>query len=229
MRTYRSNSAWANLERTGGKLGGSSCKGLPPFFWINTMTLIPDELGNQLQYLAPLSTGCNTVPPQKGNNPMYEKYDCGSSPCKANIAASSAQVVGSNLTITGPEMVAEDQRKYVAGRALMTIENKILQLRDKFKIDFEWRPKTVQEANERLRAGLFTIRNADKKDPIKYPWGGLQEVFSWRGPDDQADEKGYDDAVEKFAAFYQPLLDEIRIFDPKDALETLRKIEAYEV
>jgi len=214
--------------------------------WINAIgekMEYDDSYEEKTEYLARTKcpcngylSGCEECKQEKGNNPMREKYDyeCDTPPgtCtkdKANIAASSAQVIGSNLTIAGPEMVAEDERKYVARRALDTIEFKILQLRDKFKIDFDWRPKTVQEADTRLRAGLFTIRDADKKEVRPYPYMGLQDVFSWRGPDDQADVKGYDDAVEKFAAFYAPILDEIRIFDPKDSLESLRKIEAYDV
>ncbi len=217
MKTYRSNRYFLTeistppeqtLSEQVVNLEGVPAKVSLHSFGINIMPTWIDSTGEKMEYADSYEekkeylartkcpcdgylSGCEECKQEKGNNPMREKYDDipGLNPCpKTTIAAASSQVIGSNLTITGPEMVAEDMRKYLAGRALMTIEYKISQLRDKFKIDFEWRPKTVQEANERLRAGLFTIRNADKKDPIKYPWGGLQ-----------------------------------------DALETLRKIEAYEV
>src|SRR5436190_3817177 len=76
-----------------------------------------DSTGEKMEYLA-TTDSCHK---EKGNNPMREKYDEAPSTKTASITASSAQVVGSNLTITGPEMVAEEQRKFLARRALDTI------------------------------------------------------------------------------------------------------------
>ncbi len=187
------------------------------------------------RYLAPLSTGCNEVPPQKGNNPMYNSMPSFLDGCDCEICnpPKKQTVAGASVNINAPAQpdVPEEQRKFLSRRALETIASKVQKMRDKFKIDFNWQPKTVKEADERIRAGLFTIIDADKKDDVKFPiyWYGISEVWSWRGPDDQADKDGFDAAYEKFVEFYNPILDEIRIFDPKDALKSLRKIEAFEI
>lgn len=153
---------------------------------------------------------------------------------KAAAAANSGAVVA--LTSVPGEnqfTIMEEQRKYIARLALDVVQDKMAELSLKFKMGREFerelRPKTIQEAADRLKKGLYTMRDADKKDPIKYPYGGLQEVFSWRGPDDQADEKGFEAAAKDFMTFYAPLLTEIRIFDPKDGLESFKKIEAYQI
>lgn len=171
-------------------------------------------------YLAPKEE-CTQEDPvkQEGIIPMFPN-------AKINQAAANA---GAGVIINAPAELdtAEEQRKYIGRRALGVIDNKIVELREKFKLDFYYRPKTVQEAADRIKAGLFTLRGSEKKDPT--PYYGLDGHFSWRGPDDQADCDGYGAAVSKFIDFYIPLMDEIRIFDPKDALESLRKIEAYVV
>lgn len=153
---------------------------------------------------------------EKGNNPMYEKFKA--------TSTQTATVVN----MPAPTDTVEEQRKYLGRRALNVLGAKYYELDSKFKITFDYHPATVQEAAQRLKDGAYTMEGADKVDPIKYPWGGLQAVFSWRGPDDQPDELGYKAARTEFDAFASPLLDEIRIFDPKDGLESLRKLEAWE-
>lgn len=146
---------------------------------------------------------------------------------KVNAASAGAGVVIN----AGPEAnqftIQEEQRKYIARLALDTVADKMSELQDKYKITFDYRPKTVQEAADRLKKGLYTLRGADKKDDVRYTY--LDDVFSWRGPDDQPDKAGYEAAAEDFMKFYAPLLTEIRIFDPKDALESFKKIEAYQI
>lgn len=161
-------------------------------------------------------------PKEEGNNPMIEKY------------RSDLNVAAAGMTINAePEVnqftIEEEQRKFIAREALRVIYDKSFALREKFKIDFNFRPKTVQEAYKRLKDGLWSMPDAAKKDDVKYPWGGLQETFSWRGPDDQADEIGYEIAKEAMDKFTNPLLMEIRVLPPERAMESFRKIEAYEV
>lgn len=174
-------------------------------------------------YLAPTSTQATVepCPKEEGNIPMYTDTP------KAVINSAGAGVVLNASPEVNEFTIKEEQRKYIARLALDVHSDKIQALRDKYKIDFDFRPATVQEAADRLKKGLYTIKGADKKDPVRYSY--LDVVFSWRGPDDQADEDGYKAAVEDFLAFAGPLLTEIRIFDPKDGLESFKKLEAYQI
>lgn len=153
--------------------------------------------------------------------------DCAPAPKGSIFGKSNTANAGAGIILNAPAArdTAEEQRKYLGRRALDVLDDKLRELREKFKINFDYRPKTVQEATARLKAGLYTLRGAEKKDDVLYSY--LDDIFSWRGPDDQADYTGYEEASLKFQDFSRPLLDEIRIFDPKDALESLRKLEAY--
>jgi hypothetical protein len=154
---------------------------------------------------------------------MY-KYDYDCVPCSAATPKASA---AAGVTIVGspaPMSDAEMQRLYLGQRLRDAFLGKMDDLRTKFKIDFFWRPKTAQEAKARLDAGLFTIKDADKKDPVRYTY--LDNVFSWRGPDDQADVDGYDAARADLEKVYSATLDKIRIADPKDGLVILEAFKA---
>lgn len=176
-------------------------------------------------FFAPLDSDGYAVPVQieQGNNPMIEKY-------KANVAGAGAGVIINAGQEINAASIAEDQRKFLASEALRTLEDKLNELMAKFRLGFDYelslRPKTTQEAAARIAAGQFTIKGADKKDPQLYP--GLTNVFTWRTADQLPDRDGFDAAVEDMEAALFPLLTEIRIFDPKDGLESLKKIQAYD-
>lgn len=144
---------------------------------------------------------------------------------KVNSAAATA---GAGVVINAPAELdtAEVQRQYLGNRALDTFADKLNAATNEYKIVFNWRPATVQEAAERLKAGLYTMKGADKKDPVEYPYMGLQEVFSWRGPDDQPDEKGFALAAKKLGDNFATLMDKLRIVDPKDGLELFEAFKA---
>lgn len=165
----------------------------------------------------------NVCKQEEGIIPMRD-YDCNTAP-KVKVTSANA---GAGVYINAPEAVdtAEEQRKYLGRRALDTFASKMDALSVEYKIVFLWRPATVQEAAERLKAGLYTIRDADKKDPVAYPCFGLQDVFSWRGPDDQPDLKGFTEAVKKLNDNFSALMDKLRIVDPKDGLELFEAFKA---
>lgn len=146
---------------------------------------------------------------------------------KVNAASAGAGVILNAAPDVNQFTIQEEQRKYIARLALDTVADKTDALMEKYKISFSYRPKTVQEAADRMKKGQFTLRGADKKDDVRYTY--LDDVFSWRGPDDQPDTVGYEAAAKDFGDFYAPLLTEIRIFDPKDALESFKKIDAYQI
>lgn len=178
------------------------------------------------KYLA-TTIGCNQ---EKGNNPMFDKYDryndlseCDCEECRPTTSASTGVVINA----PPPSDIPEEQRKFIGRAALDVIDDKTVELLKKFKIDFDYRPKTVQEAAQRLKDGLYTMDGADKTDPVWYC--GLNRHFSWRGPDDQPDQEGYDKAKEELDKFVSPLLMEIRVFDPKDGLESFNKLKAYQI
>lgn len=153
--------------------------------------------------------------------------------------AGASATAGNVVSVVAPPAVTqavldEEAKKYVARRALDVIEMKKEALRMKFRIGYDYevdllRPKTVQEAAERLAKGEFTVKGADKKDPVKYPYGGLQDVFSWRTKETFEDKEGWEKAKADFATFYNPLLDEVRVFNAERGLEAFRKIEVYSV
>lgn len=160
-------------------------------------------------------------------------------PFRKTFGTKSTATAGNVVSVVAPPAVTqavldEEAKKYVARRALDVISEKKEALRMKFRIGYDYeigllRPKTVQEAAERLTKGEFTVKGADKKDPVKYPHGGLQDVFSWRTKETFEDKEGWEKAKADFKAFYNPLLDEIRVFYAERGLEAFRKIEAYAV
>jgi len=148
------------------------------------------------------------VPCQKGNNPMYEKFEAKSATAAVSITAPPA------------ETDAEKQRRFLGQRVIEVSCEKVSDLRKQFKIDDSgFRPRTAQEALARLTAGGFTIRGSDKTDPV--PYRGLDYHFSWRGPDDKADRAGYDAAYAEMSKLMSDSLDKIRVADPKDGLTIL--------
>lgn len=197
------------------------------------MSSYVNAMGECITYFAPTTSPVSREPGNKeeGNNPMY--MNTAPAAVKMNSVNAGAGVVIN----AGPEenqfTIMEEQRKYIARLALDAVEDIREKIAMKYKIgrifEHDLRPKTVQEAAARLKAGDYTMRGADKKDPVVYPYMGLQDVFSWRGPKDQPDKEGYDAAIEDFMAFSGPLMTEIRIFDPKEGLESYKKIEAYQI
>jgi hypothetical protein len=165
------------------------------------------------------------VPCQKGNNPMFDMYsvDVDDAPePNHNVKAAAGAVV--NIAAAPEVDTAETQRVYLGRRALDVLLDKQHALMVEFKIIFEWRPKTVQEALKRIQDGLFTMKGSEKTDPVPYSW--LNDVFSWRGPEDQPDEAGFKTASDKLQKTFEDLQDKMRILSPADGLKEFQAFQA---
>lgn len=171
-----------------------------------------------IDMLAPLNTSktVTKVPVQKGNNPMaYDSYST-----KSAVAAAS---------VTAAPLPEVAQRDYLKKRAYEIQSDIRSGLRETYKLDgyFDNAPKTYDDMVARLKAGEYTIDEAQaKKHEIRggfYPF----EYFSWRTDADKEDRAGFDAATTDFSKVYQATLDTIVVSDPKDGLTALQALEAW--
>lgn len=103
---------------------------------------------------------------------------------------------------------------------------KARELEKKFYITDE-RPLHPKDAVERIKAGKFVYSNAKTaEDEEEWEWGG-NPVYGirFRDPDKQPDKKGYREAERKLIKEAAAVELEIRVLDPKDALEKVRAFE----
>jgi len=180
-------------------------------------------------YLAPIEeTQVDSVPCQEGNNPMYIEDMVCTHPVKKCPNASAASVI-QVVTEAKPD-TATDQRKYLAARAHDIRYAKFEELRDMFFINEPAGPKSVAELKERLKKGLFTIEKqkySDYEDDEEHDNFYWRDAFSWRTPETQKDEKSHNAAYKELMKFYEDIIDQIKILEPKEGLALLDDLKKW--
>lgn len=85
-------------------------------------------------------------------------------------------------------------------------------------------PSSFEEALARLNAGEFTRRTKDARRSRYDSW--LDEIVSWRKPNEQADYEGRAKAGENLSKAYKHLTDAIMVESGDKALKALHALEA---
>lgn len=98
---------------------------------------------------------------------------------------------------------------------------KTIELRQKFGLEDDDRPRTPTELIDRIKAGLYVL-NEDRKD---YRTNWPLDYISWRDPSKQKDQKGYAAAYDKLQALLKDTQRAIVIQTPAEGLIALKAFE----
>lgn len=143
---------------------------------------------------------------------------------KPLASCSFARQTQSNPTITKDiEMsnTIDDERSYLRNRIYDISDTKFAALDKKYGFREELPPKTVDEMQNRLKEGKYTVHS-------NYT-NGRQPVLLWKDPSIKEDEEGFKKAKDTFDIERQKALDIVNILPPVEALKVLAELEAYEV
>lgn len=120
---------------------------------------------------------------------------------------------------------AQTQRSYLESRARDIWYNKSDEIAEQFFLREPPGPKTVSELKERLKKGLYTITEVDEDDDDDgFYW---RDVFSWRTAETQYDKAGYVAASKELNLFFDDIIDQIKILDPKEGLALLDDLKKW--
>jgi hypothetical protein len=114
----------------------------------------------------------------------------------------------------------ETKRDYLSERLHTVYMEKDEAARRTFGLQDDERPKTIEEAVQRIKDGKYTIT---PKTPHVYysTWDRLR----WRDPEVKEDNKGYEAEEKELDKKYQEIKDTIMISDSAEALKTLQAWE----
>lgn len=121
----------------------------------------------------------------------------------------------------------EDTKKnHLMSRLSSIYYDKVPELRKAFNMDVD-EPTSPKDIAERLKAGKYTVRKADKDvddiDVWNFYW---RDYFSWEDPANPADTKGFDAAMDKLQDAHTKTKDTIIVMDEVAGLAALREFEA---
>jgi len=132
-----------------------------------------------------------------------------------------------NLDVAGTSQ-RNDARDHLIQRIDSIFYAKYSDLSEKFHLNPPKGPKTVGEFKERIEKGLFTLDFGDAKDEAKLSrYNDISHYFSWRTPDTQKDQEGFNAAEKKLEEAKTKATDDIYVLDAEKGLEALREFEAW--
>lgn len=204
-----------------------------PFMWNEPISWIS-------LYTKPARATINVTPQTLNQNAaLIYKYSSVSNLASNNEAnkkdtdmyAITPNVATAAVVATDP---IEKTREYLMSRVSQNYYDIQVKLREAFHITHTDKPKTLGDLVQRLRDGKFTVYTSrgTAYDPEKDAdeafnnWYDLGDQLSWRTI--EPDHKGYEEAMNAYRKEADAARDEIMVSDPKEGLEILRKLQAWD-